>query len=363
LKLSRGQIKQAAEDQIASAEGYESGELSQIRKLALDYYFLRPEAAPSADGRSALQSSDVADMVEAVTAQIMPAFTMDSIVEFDAVSEDDVEQSSMETAAVSYVIMDQNNGFYQIQTCVKDALLMRNGFAKVGLKKRVTVKTERYEGLSPDEYGDLVARAVDDVGNVDNGHQVISSEIDGRTYNAAIKTKSTMRQVDVRSVDPLNMSWAADWDSIYLDDCPFFCEYEQTTRSDLIDEGYPASVVASLNKSGFTSDTNARNNNTAARANTNTDPSMDWIDRYTCYQRLDVDGDGVAELCEIVIAGDELLDYQEVEFIPYASGTPFLMPHRFNGLGLFDKIQTIQDGKTAVLRQMIDNQNNANNSE
>ena len=67
-KLSKEQIVAAVYRRIRDSEGYDTDELNGLRKDALDYYYNRANAAPSAPGRSALQSSDVADMVEAVTA-------------------------------------------------------------------------------------------------------------------------------------------------------------------------------------------------------------------------------------------------------------------------------------------------------
>eukprot|EP01047_Picozoa_sp_COSAG01_P075249 COSAG01_NODE_12837_length_1678_cov_1.441419_1_plen_114_part_10 len=112
-KLTKDQILTAAKQGIAQADGWAMGELAEMHRTALDYYYGSNNAAPAADGRSALQSSDVADMVEAVNAQMMPAFEPEDLVEFEPLNDEDIDQAASETEAVSYVVMRQNNGFYE----------------------------------------------------------------------------------------------------------------------------------------------------------------------------------------------------------------------------------------------------------
>ena len=145
---------------ITDAEGYDTDELAALRKHAMDYYYNRPHIAPSIEGRSKLQSSDVADMVEAVTAQIMPAFDGETIVEVEPASEADVEQAQTETNAVNWVVMQQNRGQYELQQAVRDALLLRNGVMKVWHDVTERVEKVRYEDVTYAQYEELQANAV-----------------------------------------------------------------------------------------------------------------------------------------------------------------------------------------------------------
>lgn len=363
MKLTEDQIKQATLEQITDAEGYDGGELSRVREQALAYYFQYDSAAPSAAGRSRVQSSDVADMVEAVLAQMMPAFAMDNLVEFEATSEDDIEQAYAESEAVCYVVKSQNKGFFEIQSAVKDALLMRNGFVKVYLDEKIDIQSRRYSRLTDDEFGQLSSIAVPSLSDVDNGVQLVSHKERDLLHDVSVKTKTTTRKIAVKAIDPLACSWSREWDSIYLDDVPFFSEYALLTRSDLVKLGYDRNVVAQVAKGGHQNTARvARNRDQATRNVHGVEPSQDLIDFWECYIRLDVDGDGIAELLKVCIAGQTLMEWEEVPYVPYCSGTPFLMPHRFNGMGLFDKMQSIQDAKTAIVRQWLDNQSHANNS-
>jgi hypothetical protein len=362
-KLTEKEMLTAVQQEINDAEGYDGGTLSRVREDALMYYFVEPEAAPSMPGRSKVQSSDVADMVEAVTAQIMPAFSMESLVEFQAVDDDDVEQAQQETEAVEDVIMSKNNGMYEIESAIKDALIMRNGFIKVFLDERVDTDTKRYERLTVLQYGELARKAVADVEQVDNGIEITEHEEESGFHSVTVKTKKTERKIRVKAIDPLNCSWSESWDSVYLDQCPFFCEYSLVTRSELLQMGYNKTKVMAVptGGQGHTS-RQARNPNRPSENLQGAEPSQDLIDFWETYIRIDKDNDGIAELRKVCVAGQTILEDIEVDYTPYATGTPFMVSHRLSGLGLFDKLCNTQDAKTSVIRQWLDNQNHANNS-
>jgi hypothetical protein len=215
-KLKKEQIKAAAQEAISDSEGYDTDELQELHRTALDYYYNRPGAAPSMEGRSALQSSDVADMIEAVTSQVMPAFELDSVAEFDALSEEDVEQSRTESNAVNWVVMQQNNGFYEIQQAVRDALLLRNGIIKVSLEEKERVTVERYRGLTEVEYGQLAMGQNENLNEVENGYRLDDVEEEAGFYSCKVTRKETRRKVCTQAVDPTFFMWERDWSSIYL---------------------------------------------------------------------------------------------------------------------------------------------------
>jgi hypothetical protein len=89
------------------------------------------------------------------------------------------------------------------------------------------------------------------------------------------------------------------------------------------------------------------------------------VDVYDCYVQMDVDGDGISELWRVRVAGmdgTKLIDKERARFVPYCTGTALPMPHRLSGTSMFDLLKPIQDGKTHILRQYMDNLNVANNS-
>ena len=359
-KMSDNDLVTAALEQVADSEGFDSDDLSQMRRTALDYYYGRPNAAPSVEGRSSQQSTDVADMVEAVVAQVMPAFEIDSVVEFEPLGPDDEDQAHTESDAVNYVVMEMNNGYYQLQTAVRDALLLRNGLIKVYVDEKIDTRTETFEGVTDEELRQAWTGEV-------NGAQVEVLEVterDDTLHDLKLRTTITDRQLKVEATDITRFGWYRNHDSIYLQDTPFCFELDYPTRSELIERGYDAKIINGLNHVDLDTneDESARNQDDQETGFSAADKSQERIRHYECYIRIDADGDGVAELLKVCIGDDKLLESTPFSFIPYASGTPFIQPHRFNGLSIFDKLKSVQDSKTGVLRQMLDNQNHANNA-
>ena len=85
------------------------------------------------------------------------------------------------------------------------------------------------------------------------------------------------------------------------------------------------------------------------------DKSMEEIECLECCIRVDYDGDGDAELRKVFRAGNQVLSNEPIEEIPYAYASPVRMPHRHIGISLFDLTKDIQDIKTTLIRQALDN--------
>ena len=78
-----------------------------------------------------------------------------------------------------------------------------------------------------------------------------------------------------------------------------------------------------------------------------------WVTE--CYVRCDFNGSGISELRKVTIAGNEMLDNEEVDFIPFVSITPVPLPHTFFGLSIADLGMESQKTKTSILRSQLDN--------
>jgi hypothetical protein len=75
------------------------------------------------------------------------------------------------------------------------------------------------------------------------------------------------------------------------------------------------------------------------------------------YVRADYDGDGVAELRKVTVAGSSnnlVLDNEEVDDHPFAALTPIPMPHKFFGMSIADQTMDLQLIKSTLFRGMLD---------
>ena len=131
------------------------------------------------------------------------------------------------------------------------------------------------------------------------------------------------------------------------------------TRSDLIALGYPKDEVdkmPSYNDLTYTPERVARFSQGEMPDETQTlDFTMQEVEVFECYIRTDFDGDGIAELRKVTYAGDQIIDNEEADHIPFASICPIPMPHKFFGQSLADRAMDIQLIKSTITRQILDN--------
>ncbi len=358
--------------EITQSAGWDGDELSALRTKALQYYY-GEAPKPEGTGVSKVVSTDVGDMIEAVVASMMPALASDSIVEFSSENEKGVDQARQESDIVNFVIMDQNRGFVMIQEAIRDALLLRNGWIKVYLDEAETIKVQRF----PSVPAEVVAAVEGLAGQTKADVEVVSepNREDTKLFDVEVRVKSIRQRVRVVSVDPTSMYWEAAWNEQFVEGIRFLAEKRFEPRTDLIQQGFSKEKV---NRAPSGQSLTSTNTDKAARyrrpgggsasgispgSTDVTDPSMEEIEIFECFYRVDMDGDGIAEQRRIILAGGkEILANDIVDFIPYATGTPFLQPHQLNGLGVYDRLRNVQDIKTKALRNWLDNQAAVNKS-
>lgn len=88
------------------------------------------------------------------------------------------------------------------------------------------------------------------------------------------------------------------------------------------------------------------------------DPASREIWVTDCYLLIDEDGDGYAEMRNILVVGEHgvtILDDREHNWQPFCSLTPSLMPHRFFGISISDMVMDLQLIRSTLIRQMLDN--------
>lgn len=365
-RIDQTQLVALLQQEIAQGDGWSGSDLAALRATALGYYFGELPPAEGA-GRSLAVSTDVADMVEAVVAQLLPGFSGDNVVEFEPERDEDVEQAQTESDIVNDVVLEQNRGYVGFQEALRDALLLRNGWMRCWKDEVETVSQRIIQGeVDPAALTAGIAQleAEPDVTMVE-----VDDDDDGITRISITRKRDRMR---VAAVDPCSMVWESDWDSVFLEGIRFLAERSYPTQSDLLDRGYDAKKVRMA--TGFVteptpSDLNARYDRPGGAPRqpdsqpSNLPEAVRIVELWTCYYTYDSDGDGIAELHRVLLAGgSQILEDEQVDFIPYATGTPFLQPHQLNGLGLFDKLRSVQDIKTATLRKWINNLEACNNA-
>jgi hypothetical protein len=384
-------------DHIKNSYGFYSSELTESRRKANEYYF--GEAfGNEVEGRSQVVSTDVADTIESILPPLLRIFTSsDNVVKVEPVSEEDIKIAEQATDYLNHIFNKDNDGFTALYTMFKDALLQKNGVCKVYWNDSETVERETYENLSEDEFNMLIEedgveviehteyedetfkkqteKLEEQLENAsvqgDIRASTIIEQIDNikvpKLHDVVISRKSTKGRVKIEPIPPEEFLIARQAKS--LSDASFVCHRVPMTRSELVEMGFDFDLVYSLpaeNKEQYNSERSVRYRNVDDDYDkTVGDESTEEIIVYESYMKIDMDGDGVAEMRKITSAGDNgytILDNVAVDAHPFCSVTPIIVPHRFYGRSVSELVEDIQLVKSTVLRQVLDNMYLTNNN-
>jgi len=357
--LSDDDIASIIDNEISTATNYYEDELNKVHAQALNYYFGKPRG-DEVEGRSKAISMDVADMVEATLAEVMPLYSNPRIAVFNPTNEGDERQARIETNICNDIFMESNNGYTVIYKAVKDALLQKYACVDVYIDEYEKVTYEEYEGLNQMQLFEVITPE-----NEDQERIVTKLEINEETETAEIEIKiiQTVRELVVEDFAPEDFLYSISHRDSSAEGMPFCARRMIKTASELIAWGIDEEVVEMLPEYG--SDVNpaqlARNQLTTEDEYNYSDDSQKPIEVFKCFALIDYDLDGIAELHEIYYAGDRVIRRKFCKAITFATGTPFIASHRFAGLSLFDKLKDTQDNKTSFVRQMHDNARQMNN--
>ena len=137
--------------QIDIATGHIGGEITEVRRQAMEYYH-SDLYGNELEGRSQVVTSEVQDTVESILPDLIQMYAAsDEMVRFDPEQKDDVKQAEQATRLVNYVFTRMNPGFTILYDIFKDALVQINGVAKVYWDETQTVKRETVTDLTEDE--------------------------------------------------------------------------------------------------------------------------------------------------------------------------------------------------------------------
>jgi hypothetical protein len=359
-KMTKRELSAHLEQEINSALGYKDGKLTEQRSDALDRYYGK-RYGNEQEGRSQIVTRDVADVIEWIMPSLMKIFTSgDKVVQFEPQGPEDVEMAKQSTDYVNYVIMRQNPGFHIIYQWFKDALLQKNGIVKHYWDDSSETLREEYKNLTEEEFMALLLD--DDVEvkqHTQNGGEDEMS-LEPPTHDVVVSRTYNDGQVRIEAVPP--EEFLIDKYAKSIDTARFVAHRVKKTKSELIEQGYPKSKVDNIFKNDEADYKSERLSRFSHEQDNSPEGDIDdgiWVTE--CYLRVDYDNDGIAELRKVTKVGDELLDNEAVDSVPFSSLTPIPMPHKFYGLSVYDLISDLQLIKTTLMRNLLDNMYLTNN--
>jgi len=369
-KLSKSKLLALVSQEVQNSLGFYSSELAEQRKQALKYYLGEP-LGNETKGRSSVVSQDLLEVVEAILPSLMRMFTQqDKVVNFEPNQPEDVPYAEQISDYCNHIFTKDNNGFSILHSMFKTALLQKNGFCKIYWKTSKEQKKESYQNLTEAEYQALQIDSEVEIIGVDSKEEVIMG-MPQTLYDVEIKRVEDYSRVQIDPVPPEEILVSKRATS--LQDCDFIAQRVMKTVSELIDMGYDKKLVENLpttEEQIFNTESIVRrsyDDDTTALDASMVDPALRVVQITECYMKVDMDGDGIAELRKITVGGSgynnyTILENEEIPLIPFAMVCAIPMPFRFFGLSFYDLLADLQLVKTTILRNTLDNmyfQNNA----
>lgn len=316
--------------------------LAEEQAVAIDYYEAKP-FGDEEDGLSQVVTPEVAEVVDYMTISVLRTVaSSDRVVEFESAEQDNEAAAEEATAAVTYTFMKDQDGYRIMHDWVQSGMIEKIGIIKTCVETYQKVRKHRgtvneMQLAMHHEAGTNIAAATD------NGDGTFDIE----AHEPYEETK--FLDYPIPSEEFLFASRTR-----HEDDATYLCHRSPKTQSDLIELGFDRDLIDSLpdSNSSFT----VTDSRSVARWDDETITHTPGLKQYMLreeYKRVDMDGDGIAELVQAFRVENVILSVEEVEEAPFVVWCPFPRAHRLVGNSLADKVMDLQRIKSVVLRQQL----------
>ena len=321
-----------------------SDELVSKRKTAMKYYEGELPERPETVGRSGVVSTDVADSIEWLIPNIISSLTGSKAVRFMPMSQMDEEQAKLEEEITAFAFNEDNNGFLAMYEAVKDALMVGVGVMKIYFDDTPERTVENYSGLDENQLQALLGDPMVEI------TEITRSETEGTGVTASRIVRQG--KVRIEAVPCSEFRINDDADSLDIQEARFCAHTVRRSASELLASGYDPELIESAQQTYLDREVGDYT------LPSSLDESQKQIVVTEAFMRFDINEDGISELIRVVYTGestpDEILDITEVPAFPFVAMSAIPMAHQFIGMSIFERLKSVQDVKTAVLRTTLD---------
>lgn len=367
MAVDEKKLEAIVSQQIQLAKSHDSHERETDRAKALDYYLGKMDKyVPPEVNRSKVVSRDTADTIGWMLPGIMRVFiASDRMAVAEPVDEQDIPFAKQATDGLNYVFWKENKGYEVVYAATWDALLVGNGIVKTYYDETPVYTTSFHSGLSEDQVALLLqedekGEAPEVLAQTEKTKTIVDEmgmETEVPCYDLKIKRKKADGRFVVEAIPP--EQFLIHEDAISTDEAAFTAHWERKMRSDLIEMGYDKETVFEIPTAGRNETPEEAARREAVPPTDYTDKSTELVDYYECFVRIDVDDDGEAELVRVCFGGSEsgkLLHWEVWEDEnPFDDIPCEPVPHRWVARSVADETMDVQDVKTVLTRQALNN--------
>jgi hypothetical protein len=387
--LSEDALTAIVAQEIASSIAYDKTEIAEKRRRAIEYMRGEMSEWPAEKGRSSVVSRDTSDVVSWILPAVIRLFSASGQMAIcDPVEPSDEAWADQATAGINHAFWKDNNGYKLLYDATYNSLLHGNGIVKHWWDKTPKVKVSFHSGLSDEQLTALLTPEYEITGEDGEEEKIellaqttklmtVPGEPDPQTgqpgqqmqvavHEVKISRTSKCGRIAMDTIAPENFLLSAEATSI--ENARMKGHKERKTRSDLLEMGFDRGKVMSINRDPLDDATDrVRREATIMEASAGAATmATEIVTLYELYLKIDVDGDDIAETCRIFYAGEAgggvILEWEVWEDEEVFTDIPCEpVPHRWEARSVFDKTQDVQEVKTALVRQALDNTYATNN--
>jgi len=368
-----------------------SSDLTQERQRSTYEFAGVPDFHLAPQGVSTIVDTSTTEVVEAYTAILADLFLANGkLARFLPMDDNATAFKNAHNASLitNYAIFKQNRGWELLQTWFKSALLWKNGVVRWDYIEDFHYKIEEYDEIDQDKLDMLLADDnVEIIGDLEFTNKMgeinapMNMEPGYGTGDAnlvytdvRIRRKNNKSRVKIDNVPP--EAFRISRDAATIEDASFVGIQSEMTRSEIrkywpewADE-LTEDEWSELNNeeiwlggTSYSEEVSSRKMVTGQEYWKGSSESEGGyaleatrpVTVTECWINVDRDGDGIAELKHVIIAGKHILFEEDVDLVPLASITPIDIPHEFYGLSMADFTRSSTLASTAILRGFVEN--------
>jgi len=358
-EMSQNELKAIVNDAKTDVVKDQGDFIKQNEKF-LRYYMGEP-FGNEVEGESSVISTDVADVVDSDMPSLVRIFLgSQDIMKFEpnTSSERDISEAEEKTEYINWIVRNQADSFKTIFDWMKDAEIQKCGVVNFEYCEDERVKELEYDGLSSDELTVLMEDLTTD-DNIDS-IEVVGQNMDSEDgIYVRFKITQEVKDFKINNIETENFLLSRNATS--LEDAELVGHISYPSRGDLIAAGFDEDIVRRLpGKEESDKQSNMKEIRFKGQGgDLNDDPIQHWasveVQLYTLYLRVDFDGDGIPERRKILMAGNEILENEQFEIVPYAILSSILMPNSVIGRSRAEITVQTQLVKSTLFRQSLNN--------
>lgn len=358
--MSEEKLSTIVKGLIADAKDYRD-EIGEKRERSTAAYNGDPYGNEE-EGRSQVITREVRDAVRMAMPSLMRVvFGSKDKLEFAPTGPEDVMPAKLATNYISKTV--KRIGYHEYQSAIEDALVRKTGVFKAWWDQGIEIKRTVHTGLSEEQLsvltGDDSVREI----IVDDEYEEEVPGPDGQMvlvtlYDAeVIREDNKSGRLAFVAVPPEEFIVSRDARSIK--DAVLVGHLRNATKSEIRGLGYSEGDLEDIHGTDEDLDMEEETRsvgNTTKPTDDRKDPSMEEVMFAECWVRVDYDGDGIAELRKIVVAGSgcTILENEYADRAMMVDLCPSPVAHQVIGDSLAQLVEDIQKIKSMVMRNTMD---------